>query len=187
MLDDLQSAALARALGAQIAVLGQVSYQPASSVTGGTASAALRALQAESGELLTQLSATAQVDSGGDQTEPGSSFAALAERLAPQLANEVLAPFVAVDMSSVEITVQVLDVSSYSDLILIKDYLQDNPGVREISQIELQSGLGSFTLSLTGNLHELRSALAAHDFGSFTTDTYAPNDSLITLTIIKKR
>jgi hypothetical protein len=187
MLDDLQSTALARALGAQIAVLGQVSYQPASPETGGTASAALRALNTESGELLAQLSATVRVDADGDQAEPGGSFAALAEQLSPQLATEVLAPFVAEDMSSVEITVQVLDVSSYSDLILIKDYLQDNPGVREISQIELQSGTGSFTLSLTGNPHELKSTLAAHDFGSFTTDTYAPNESLITLRIVKKR
>jgi hypothetical protein len=187
LLDDAQGAALAAALGAQVAVLGQVSYRPASAGVPGMASGSLRAVKTDSGEILARVSATVQAQPSSEPTVADYGFTALAERLVPHLVDGVLAPFVAGTRAPHEITLQVLGVRSYSDLILIKEHLQRAPEVKEIRQIQLKADLGSFGLVLAGNLDDLRSTFADRDFGSFTTSADLTSENLITLTIRRKR
>ena len=145
---DVQGAALAKALGAQVAVLGQVSHQPASDGAVAISSGSLKAVNADSGEILARVSASVQVQPSSEDPITDYGFTALAERLTPHLVDGILAPFVVVSRAPSEATVQVIGVQSYGDLILIKEYLQRAPGVKEIRQIQLSGDLGSFGLIL---------------------------------------
>ncbi|MGD8369911.1 MAG: hypothetical protein PVI19_00065 [Syntrophobacterales bacterium] len=187
MLRDVQGAALARALGAQVAVLGQVSHQPASDGAPAISNGSLRAVRADSGEILARVSASVQVQPSSEDPVTDYGFSALAERLAPHLVDGILAPFVVVSRTPSEATVQVIGVQSYGDLILIKEYLQSAPGVKEISQIQLSGDLGSFGLILAGDLRDLSNALSGYDFGSFSTSAELAGDNLVTVRIHRKR
>ncbi len=187
LLDDTQGAALAKALGSQIAVLGQVGYRPANAAAPARASGSLRAVKADSGEILARVSATVEVQPANELTITDKGFTALAERLVPHLVDGALAPFVAVSRVPQEIILQVLGVRSYGDLILIKEQLQRAPEVKEIRQIQLKADLGFFTLVLAGNLDDLRRAFANRDFGTFITTAESTGDNLVTVTIRRKR
>lgn len=187
LLADAHGTALARALGAQVVVLGQVKYQPASSRGPATASASLRALKASSRELLAQTTATVRVHPSSEQQSPVHGFTALAERVGPELADKVLAPFTAVSLPPTEITVQVRGLRHYADLVTVKKYLQDAPGVVRLSQIMLQADLGSFSLLLAGSPGSLCSSLSGHDFGAFSTSARLTSDTVVSVRIVNKR
>jgi hypothetical protein len=187
MLADEQGGALAKALGADVAMLGQVTHQPGSTDSTGMASGSLRAMRVESGKILARVSGTVQVQPSSEYAASDYGFTALAERLAPHLVDGVLAPFVAVSRAPKEVTLQVEGVRSYGDLILIKEHLQRAPVVKEIRQIQLKADLGSFTLVLAGDLKDLESALEGHDFGTFVTSADVTDANLIAVTILSKR
>jgi hypothetical protein len=187
MLADEQGGALAKALGADVAMLGQVTHQPGSTDSTGMASGSLRAMRVESGKILARVSGTVQVQPSSEHAASDYGFTALAERLAPHLVDGVLAPFVAVSRAPKEVTLQVEGVRSYADLILIKEHLQRAPMVKEIRQIQLKADLGSFTLVLAGDLEDLESALEGHDFGTFVTSADVIDENLIAVTILSKR
>ena len=187
LLDVIQGGALARALGAEVAVLGQVTYRPSGTEAAGMASGSLRAVRADGGNILAQLSATVQVQPSSEDTGIDYGFNALAERLAPHLAGGVLAPFVAVSRTHMVISLQVEGVRSYGDLLLIKEHLQNAPEVKEIRQIKLKGDLGSFTLVLSGNLDDLENGLEGKDFGNFLTSAELTAENLLTVSILSKR
>lgn len=187
LLTDEQGEALAQALGADVAVLGQVTHRPASTDSPGMTSGALRAVRVESGKILARVSGTIQVQPSSEDTTSDYGFTALAERLAPHLVGGVLAPFISVSRAPKEVTLQVGKVRSYGDLILIKEHLQRTPVVKEIKQLRLKADLGSFTLVLAGTLEDLKSALEGHDFGTFVTSTEVTDENLIAVTILSKR
>lgn len=187
LLLDEQGEALAQALGADVAMLGQVTHRPASTDAPGMTSGALRAVRVESGKILARVSGTIQVKPSSEDITSDYGFTALAERLAPHLVGGVLAPFVFVSRAPKEVTLQVGQVRSYGDLILIKEHLQRTPVVREIRQIRLKGDLGSFTLVLAGTLEGLKGALEGHDFGSFVTSAEVTDENLIAVTILSKR
>ncbi len=187
MLADEQGGALAKALGADVAVLGQVTHRPASTDSTGMASGSLRAVRVEGGEILARVSGTVQVQPSSDYAASDYGFTALAERLAPHLVDGVLAPFVSVSRAPKEVILQVEGVRSYGDLILIKEHLQRTPVVEEIRQMQLKADLGSFTLVLAGKLKDLEGALEGHDFGTFVTSAEVTNEDLIAVTILSKR
>jgi hypothetical protein len=187
MLTDEQGGALAKALGADVAILGQVTHRPASTDSPGMASGSLRAVRVESGKILARVSGTAQVQPSSEHAASDYGFTALAERLAPHLVDGVLTPFVVVSRAPKEVTLQVEGVRSYGDLILIKEHLQRAPVVKEIRQIQLKADLGSFTLVLAGNLEDLESALEGHDFGTFVTSAEVTDENFIAVTILSKR
>jgi hypothetical protein len=149
-------------------------------------SGSLRALTSD-GELLTRVSATVPIQHPAHHRVPHEGFAALAERLAVQLADAVLAPFTATSLPPRKVTVQVQGARTYADVLRVKDYLQDVAGVRRLEQIQLQPTASSLTLVVEGDLSALSNLLATHDFGSFTTATEVTGDDLITLNIIGKR
>lgn len=186
-LGNAEGAALAKAVGADVAVLGQVSHRPTGMGATGMTSGSLRAVKADSGETLARVSATVQVQPSTEQTVIDYGFTALAERLAPHLVDGVLAPYVALSRAPREATLQVEGVRSYGDLILIKEYLQRSPEVKEIRQIKLKADLGSFSLILSGNLDDLEDALEGHDFGTFVTSAELAGENLVTVTILSKR
>jgi hypothetical protein len=187
MLADEQGGALAKALGADVAMLGQVTHQPGSTDLTGMASGSLRAMRVESGKILARVSGTVQVQPSSEHAASDYGFTALAERLAPHLVDGVLAPFVAVSRAPKEVTLQVEGVRSYADLILIKEHLQRTPVVRDIRQIQLKADLGSFTLVLAGDLEDLARALEGHDFGTFVTSADVTDENFIAVTILSKR
>jgi len=187
LLADEQGGALAKALGADVAVLGQVTHRPASTDSTGMASGSLKAVRVESGAILARVSGTVQVQPSSEYAASDYGFTALAERLAPHLVDGVLAPIVSVSRAPKEVTLQVEGVRSYGDLILIKEHLQRTPVVEEIRQIQLKADLGSFTLVLAGRLEDLAGALAGHDFGTFVTSAEVTNENLIAVTILSKR
>ena len=187
MLADEQGGALAKALGADVAMLGQVTHQPGSTDLTGMASGSLRAMRVESGKILARVSGTVQVQPSSEHAASDYGFTALAERLAPHLVDGVLAPFVAVSRAPKEVTLQVEGVRSYADLILIKEHLQRAPVVKEIRQIQLKADLGSFTLVLAGDLEDLARALEGHDFGTFVTSADVTDENFIAVTILSKR
>mgnify|MGYP001820903084 FL=1 len=187
VLADEQGGALAKALAADVAILGQVTHLPASTGSTGMASGSLRAVRVESGKILARVSGTVQVPPPSEHAASDYGFTALAERLAPHLVDGVLAPFVAVSRAPKEVTLQVEGVRSYGDLILIKEHLQRAPAVKEIRQIQLKADLGSFTLVLAGNLGDLESALEGHDFGTFVTSAEVTDENFIAVTILSKR
>jgi hypothetical protein len=187
ILTDEQGGALAKALGADVAMLGQVTHRPASTGSPGMASGSLRAVRVENGKILARVSGTAQVQPSSEHVASDYGFPALAERLAPHLVDGVLTPFVAVSRALKEVTLQVEGVRSYGDLLLIKEHLQRAPVVKEIRQIQLKTDLGSFTLVLAGNLEDLESALEDHDFGTFITSAEVTDENFIAVTILSKR
>ena len=187
LLDDAQGAALAKALLADVAVLGQVSYRATGMGGTGMTSGSLRAVKADSGETLARVSATVQVQPSTEQPVIDYGFAALAERLVPHLVDGILAPIAAASKAPRDVSLQVQGVRSYGDLILIKEYLQRSPVIKEIRQIKLKGDLGSFSLILAGNLDSLEVALEGHDFGTFVTSAELISENLVTVTILSKR
>ena len=187
MLDDAQGAAIAMALGTQVVVLGQVSHLPASSGTLDMASGMLRALEADSGKVLSRVSASVQLQPADQEPVASQTFAALAERMTPSLVDGILTPFTEVSEAPRGVTIRVQGVSDYGDLVIIKEYLQRAPGVREIKQIRLQGDMGSVVLIFAGSLDALKSSLASRDFGYFITEAELAGDNLVTLTIVSKR
>jgi hypothetical protein len=187
VLNNEQGGALAKALGADVAMLGQVTHLPASADSTGMTSGSLRAVRVENGEILARVSGTVQVQPSGEYAASDYGFTALAERLAPHLVDGVLTPFVAVSRAPKEVTLQVEGVRSYGDLILIKEHLQRAPVVKEIRQIKLKADLGSFALVLAGTLEDLESALEGYDFGTFITSAEVTDENLIAVTILSKR
>jgi hypothetical protein len=187
LLNDAQGAALAKALLADVAVLGQVSYRATGMGEAGMTSGSLRAVSANTGETLARVSATVQVQPSSEAPVIDYGFSALAERLAPHLVDGILAPYAAVSKAPRDVSLQVEGVRSYGDLILIKEYLQHSPVIREIRQIKLKGDLGSFSLILAGNLDALEEALEGHDFGSFVTSAEVTDENVVTLTILSKR
>jgi hypothetical protein len=187
LLDDTQGVALARALGAEVVVLGRVSYRPTGMGSGGMANGSLRAVRTDSGELLARVSATVQVQPTTDHSVADYGFSALAERLAPHLVDGVMASFVAVSRGPREVTVQVEGVRSYGDLILIKEHLQHSAEVKQIRQIKLKQDQGSFSLVLAGSLDELQNSLEGCDFGAFVTSATLTAEDFLIVTILSKR
>jgi hypothetical protein len=187
LLDDAQGAALAKALVADVAVLGQVSYRATGMGETGMTSGSLRAVKADSGATLARVSATVQVQPSTEQPVIDYGFTALAERLAPHLVDGILTPIAAASKAPRDVSLQVQGVRSYGDLILIKDYLQRSPIVKEIRQIKLKGDLGSFSLILAGNLDALEEALEGHDFGTFVTSAELISENVLTVTILSKR
>jgi len=187
LLDDTRGIELAKAFGAQVVVLGQVSFQSLRAGTPEMARGSLRALSTNRRQTLAQVSGTVKVKPAGVHEVTDKGFADLAERLAPQLVDGVLAPFVAVSRAPEEITVQVLGVHSYSDLILIKQRLQRTPGVKDIKQMQLKSDSGLFTVVLAGSLDSLRRAFTEQDFRSFTTSAGLSGEDRVVITIHSKR
>jgi len=187
LLDDAQGAALAKALVADVAVLGQVSYRATGMGETGMTSGSLRAVKADSGATLARVSATVQVQPSTEQPVIDYGFTALAERLAPHLVDGILTPIAAASKAPRDVSLQVQGVRSYGDLILIKEYLQRSPIVKEIRQIKLKGDLGSFSLILAGNLDALEEALEGHDFGTFVTSAELISENVLTVTILSKR
>lgn len=187
LLDDVQGAALAKALMADVAVLGHVSYRATGMGDTGMTSGSLRAVKADSGEILARVSATVQVQPSTDQPALDYGFAALAERLVSQLIEGILAPYAAESRAPRHVSLQVQGVRSYGDLILIKEYLQRSPVIKEVRQIKLKGDLGSFSLILAGNLEALEEELEGHNFGSFVTSAELMGENVVTVTILNKR
>ena len=187
LLDDAQGAALAKALVADVAVLGQVSYRATGMGETGMTSGSLRAVKADSGATLARVSATVQVQPSTEQPVIDYGFTALAERLAPHLVDGILTPVAAASKAPRDVSLQVQGVRSYGDLILIKEYLQRSPIVKEIRQIKLRGDLGSFSLILAGNLDALEEALEGHDFGTFVTSAELVSENVLAVTILSKR
>ena len=187
LLGETEGIELAKVFGAQVVVLGQVSHQSARAGAPAMASGSLRALNADSRKTLAKVSGSVQVQPAGDHEVTDHGFIALAERLVPRLLDGMLAPFVAVSQVPENITVQVLGVRSYGDLVLIKQHLQQTSGVKDIKQIQLGSGVGSFTLVLAGRLDALSDAFAGQDFGSFTTSAELSGEDRVIVTIHSKR
>lgn len=187
LLEDAQGASLATALVADVAVLGQVSYRATGMGEAGMTSGSLRAVRANSGETLARVSATVQVQPSAEKPVIDYGFSALAERLAPHLVDGILAPYAAVSKAPRDVSLQVEGVRSYGDLILIKEYLQRSPVIREIRQIKLKGDVGSFSLILAGNLDALEEALEGHDFGTFVTSAELMGENVVTVTILSKR
>jgi len=187
LLSDTQGIELAKALGAHVVVLGQVSRQPARAGAPAMANGSLRALSAHSRQTLAKVSGAVEVQPAGESEVADQGFTALAQRLAPHLADGMLAPFVALSKAPEEITVQVLGVRSYGDLILIKQHLQRTPEVKDIKQIQLKSDSGLFTVALAGSLDSLRRAFTEQDLGSFTTSAGLSGEGRVIVTIHSKR
>jgi hypothetical protein len=187
LLGDLLGSTLGRALGAQLVVLGEVSHQPAAGrATPAAASGSLRAIRTEDGRVLTQVSTTVPVQPTPEQPAPGHGFTVLAERLGAQLADAMLAPYVAGAKAPREVTVRVLGVRSYGDLLRIKEYLQAAPEVTRVGQVQLTGGHGTVTLLFSGGLDEMGRALQGRDFGAFTTSTDSVGADSVTVSIMKR-
>jgi hypothetical protein len=187
LLGDSLGSTLGRALGAQLVVLGEVSHQPAAGrATTATANGSLRAIRTEDGRILTQVSTTIPVQPTAEQPAPGHGFALLAERLGAQLADAMLAPFVTGAKAPREVTVRVLGVRSYGDLLRIKEYLQAAPEVTRVGQVQLTGGQGTVTLLFSGQLDEMGRALQGRDFGTFTTNTDSVGADSVTVSIMKR-
>jgi hypothetical protein len=186
LLGDGPGSALGKALGAQIVVAGEVSHQPAAGGSPATATGSLRALRTDSGQLVTQAAATIPVQSTPEQPSPGHGFTALAERLGTQLADAILVPVVTGGKAAREVTVRVLGVRSYGDLLRIKEYLQEAPGVTRVDQVQLQGAQGSVTVVFSGEIEEVGRALQGRDFGAFATSTDSVGEDSITVSIMKR-
>ncbi|MBP1725462.1 MAG: hypothetical protein H6Q51_760 [Deltaproteobacteria bacterium] len=186
LLGDGPGSALGKALGARIVVAGEVSHQPAAGGSPATATGSLRALRTDSGQLVTQAAATIPVQPTPEQPSPGHGFTALAERLGSQLADAILAPVITGGKAAREVTVRVLGVRSYGDLLRIKEYLQEAPGVTRVDQVQLQGAQGSVTVVFSGGIEEVGRALQGRDFGAFTTSTDSVGEDSITVSIMKR-
>ena len=187
LLDEAQGAALAKALAADVAVLGQVSYRATGMGETGMTSGSLHAVRTDSGQTLARVSATVQVQPSTQQSVTDYGFTALAERLAPHLVDGILAPYAAVSRAPRDVSLQVEGVRSYGDLIIIKEYLQRSPVIKEIRQIKLKGDLGSFALILTEKAKSLEEALQGQDFGTFVTSAELMGENVIRVSILSKR
>jgi len=186
LLADGPAAALGKALGARIVVAGEVSHQPAAAGSPATAAGSLRALSTSTGQLVTRAAATMPVQPTPEQPSPGHGFTALAERLGTQLADAILAPVVTGGKAAREVTVRVLGVRSYGELLRIKEYLQEAPGVTRVDQVQLQGAQGSVTVVSSGGAEEVGRALQGRDFGAFATRTDSVGEDFITVSIVKR-
>jgi hypothetical protein len=187
LLGDALACALGKALGAQLVVLGEVSHQPAAGrATSATASGSLRAIRTESSRVLTQASATIPVQPTPEQPAPGHGFTALAERVGRQLTEAMLAPFVTGARVPREVTVRVLGVRSYGELLRIKEYLQTAPEVKRVDQVQFTGGRGTITLLFSGGLEQIGRVLQGKDFGTFTTSTDSVDVDSVTVSIMKR-
>jgi hypothetical protein len=186
LLADGPGSALGKALGARIVVTGEVSHQPAAGGSPATATGSLRALRTDTGQLVSQASATIPVQPTPEQPSPGHGFTALAERLGSQLVDAILATAVTGEKTAREVTVRVLGVRSYDELLRIKEYLQGAPGVTRVDQIQLQGAQGSVTVVFSGAAEEVGRALQGRDFGAFTTSTDSVGEDSITVSIVKR-
>lgn len=186
LLGDGPASALGKALAARIVVAGEVSHQPSAGGSPATATGSLRALRTDTGQVLTQAAATIPVQPTPEQPTPGHGFTALAERLGTQLVDAILAPFVAGGKSPREVTVLVLGVRSYGELLRIKEYLQEAPGVTRVDQVQLKGAQGSVTVVFSGEAEEVGRALQGRDFGAFTTSTDSVGEDSITVSIVKR-
>jgi len=186
LLADGPGSALGKALGARIVVAGEVSHQPAAGGSPATATGSLRALNTDTGQLVTQAAASIPVQPTPEQPSPGHGFIALAERLGTQLADAIMASVVTGRKAPREVTVRVLGVRSYGDLLRIKEYLQEAPGVTRVDQVQLKGAQGSVTVVLSGGIDEVGRALQGRDFGAFTTSTDAVGEDFITVSIVKR-
>jgi len=186
LLGDGPASALGKALGARIVVVGEVSHQPAAGGSPATATGSLRALSTDTGQLLISAAATIPVQPSPEQPSPGHGFTALAERLGTQLADAILASVVTGGKTAREVTVRVLGVRSYGDLLRIKEFLQEAPGVTRVNQIQLQGAQGSVTVVSSGGAEEVGRALQGRDFGAFTTSTDSVGEDSVTVSIVKR-
>lgn len=186
LLDHGQAVALGRALGAELVVSGQATLKPANPQRPAMASASLRALKTGTGELLARASATIEAQPSEEDRTQTPEFTALAERLVPQLAEPMLAPYTRGIQAPRDAVVQVSGVRSYSDLLRIKEFLQEAPGVKTITQIQLQPGQGVFSVVLAGNLDDLSRLLDGHDFGRFVTSAESTGSNSIHLRVFEK-
>jgi hypothetical protein len=186
LLGDGPGSALGKALGARIVVVGEVSHQPAAGGSPATAAGSLRALRTDSGQLVTRAATTIPVQPTPEQPSPGHGFTALAERLGTQLADAILAPVVTGGKAAREVTVRILGVRSYGDLLRIKEYLQEAPGVTRVDQVQLKAAQGSVTVVCSGGAEEVGRALQGRDFGAFTTSTDSVGEDSITVSIMKR-
>jgi hypothetical protein len=186
LLGDGTACALGKALGARIVVVGEVSHQPAAGGSPATATGSLRALSADTGQLLTPAAATIPVQPTAEQPSPGHGFAALAERLGPQLVDAMLASVVAGGKTAREVTVRVVGVRNYGELLRIKEFLQETPGVTRVDQIQLQGAQGSVIVVFSGEAETVGRALKGRDFGAFTTSTDSVGEDSITVSIVER-
>jgi hypothetical protein len=186
LLGDGPGSALGKALGARIVVAGEVSHQPAAGGSPATATGTLRALRTDTGELVTQAAATIPVQPTPEQPTPGHGFSALAERLGTQLVDAIVASVVTGGQAAREVTVRVLGVRSYGELLRIKEYLQEAPGVTRVDQVQLKGAQGSVTVVFSGGAEEMGRALQGRDFGAFTTSTDSVGEDSITVSIVKR-
>jgi hypothetical protein len=187
LLTDAEGAALAQELDAEIVVLGQVTYQPSTARTPAMSRGFLRVLRADSGRLITQMSVSVATEPTGGEPVPEQSLTKLADKMAPQLVQEMLTPFITASEAPREITVEVHGLRRFVDFVFLKEFVQQAPGVKEVKQMQLMPGSGSFTLILAGNLDEFGKAFTSHDFGSFATLIDLNADNLVTLNIINQR
>jgi hypothetical protein len=186
-LGDGLACALGKAVGAQIVVVGEVSHEPAAGrATPATATGSLRAIRTEDSQILTQVTATIPVQPTPEQPTPGHGFPMLAERLGPQLAEAILAPFVTGAKAPREITVRVVGVRSYGELLRIKEYLEASPEVTRVGQVQVTGGQGTVTLVFSGGLEEMGRALQGRDFGAFTTSTDSVGADSLTVSIVRR-
>jgi len=186
LLGDAPGSALGKALGARIVVAGEVSHQPAAGGSPATATGTLRALRTDTGQLVTQAAVTIPVQPTPEQPTPGHGFSALAERLGTQLVDAILASVVTEGKAAREVTVRVLGVRNYGELLRIKEYLQEAPGVTRVDQVQLKGAQGSVTVVLSGRAEEVGRALQGRDFGAFTTSTESVGEDSITVSIVKR-
>jgi hypothetical protein len=186
LLGDGPGSALGKALGAGVVVVGEVSHQPAAGGSPATATGSLRALRIDTGELLIQAAATIPVQPTPEQPTPGHGFTALADRLGTQIVDAILASVITGRKAPREVTVRVLGVRSYGELLRIKEYLQEAPGVTRVDQVQLQGVQGSVTLVLSGGTEEVGRALQGRDFGAFTVSTDSVGEDSITVSIVQR-
>ena len=202
---DAQRAAIEAPLGPVLVVAGPGAGKTFCLIVSGTVSIVSEAGQVlesigpgdiidEIGTISPQSKRTITVQAGGpvealewDYETVDKGFTALAESLAPQLVDGMLAPFVSVSRVPEEIIVEVIGVDSSRDLILIKQRLQRTSGVKDIKQIQLRSDTGFFTVVLAGSLDSLRRAFTEQDFGSFTTSAGVSGEDRVVITIHSKR
>jgi hypothetical protein len=97
-----------------------------------------------------------------------------------------LAPFVTGAKAPHAVTVRVLGVRNYGELLRVKEYLQEAPGVARVVQVQLSDAQGTVSLFLSGGIENVSRALQGRDFGSFSTSTESVGEDSITLRIVER-
>ncbi|MBW1982352.1 MAG: hypothetical protein JRJ12_14140 [Deltaproteobacteria bacterium] len=182
-----QAVNLAKAAGAQLVVLGKAELQEGSTGRPQVVSADLQALRTDDGALLSQITTSIEVSADSINAEPSSGLTILAERVAPGLSKALLAPFVARTRTSAGLTVKVVGLRIYGDLITIKQHLEKMSGVKRISKVLLKPREGSVSLQYAGTSEELAHILSDLDFGAFSTRVLSSTEDTITLAISDNR